>query len=173
MFYEDSYTKWKKEEAKKMERLTRKHKFSRQEAFDYYYSSKWIKDSAELKIAENMYLKKRWQDTLYEDVKRLGTFNRNNYQYTDMNMILAQAIIDTVNKMSIDKFVKKEFYEGLGMRNSTFKPREFNIPYNRLAPTENETFWRRQVIHGYVMIHQQQCLAGCLAMQDCLVPHPI
>jgi CubicO group peptidase (beta-lactamase class C family) len=161
MFYEDSYTKWKKEEAiKNGEPLPENTKFSRQEAFDYYYSSKWVKDSAELKIAENMYLKKRWQDTLYEDVKRLGTFNRNNYQYTDMNMILAQAIIDTVNKMSIDKFVKKEFYEGLGMRNSTFKPREFNIPYNRIAPTENETFWRRQVIHGYVHDPSAAMLGG-------------
>lgn len=161
MFYEDSYTKWKKEEAiKNGEPLPENTKFSRQEAFEYYYSSKWVKDSAELKIAENMYLKKRWQDTLYEDVKRLGTFNRNNYQYTDMNMILAQAIIDTVNKMSIDKFVKKEFYEGLGMRNSTFTPRYFNIPYNRIAPTENETFWRRQVIHGYVHDPSAAMLGG-------------
>ncbi|MDD3861196.1 MAG: serine hydrolase, partial [Bacteroidales bacterium] len=112
MFYEDSYKEYLTEQKIINDSLNKDSissveiKVTREEAFDFYFSKKWIKDSAEVKIAENMYLKKRWQDTLYEDVKRLGTFNRTVYQYTDMNMILVQAIIDTVNKKSLDEFVK-------------------------------------------------------------------
>jgi len=161
MFYEDSYAKYKKEEAKKLgiadaDKLT----FSRQEAWNYYYSNKWVKDSAEVKIAENMYLQNRWRDTLWEDVKRLGTFNRSTYQYTDMNMILTQMIIDTVNKKTIDKFVKEEFYEDLGMRNTTYKPLDYRIPTNRIAPTENENYWRKQVVHGNVHDPSAAMLGG-------------
>lgn len=161
MFYEKSYSDWKyEEEIKSGNPDAEKKTYPRQEAWDYYYSNKWIKDSAEVKIADNMYLQNRWRDTLYEDVKRLGTFNRSTYQYTDVNMILAQTIIDTVNKMSIDKFVKDEFYEDLGMKNSTFTPLNFNIPKNRIAPTENETFWRQQVIHGTVHDPSAAMLGG-------------
>lgn len=161
MFYEDSYAKYKKEEAKKLgiadaDELT----FSRQEAWNYYYCNKWVKDSAEVKIADNMYLQNRWRDTLWEDVKRLGTFNRSTYQYTDMNMILTQIIIDTVNKKTIDKFVKEEFYENLGMRNTTFKPLDYRIPTNRIAPTEYEVYWRKQVVHGNVHDPSAAMLGG-------------
>lgn len=161
MFYEESYSKFKYEEDKKNGAPNPEKKtYPRQEAWNYYYSNKWVKDSAEVKIADNMYLQNRWRDTLYEDVKRLGTFNRSTYQYTDMNMILAQTIIDTVNKKNIDKFVKEEFYENLGMRNSTFTPLNFNIPKNRIAPTENENNWRRQVIHGTVHDPSAAMLGG-------------
>jgi CubicO group peptidase (beta-lactamase class C family) len=166
MFYQDSYKEYLSEQKRKNDSLSNDSVskdviiVSREEAFDFYFSKRWVKDSAEVKIAENMYLKKRWQDTLYEDVKRLGTFNRDVYQYTDMNMILVQAIIDTVNKKSLDVFVKEEFYKDLGMVNTTFLPLECNIPRNRIAPTENETYWRKQVIHGTVHDPSAAMLGG-------------
>ncbi len=161
IFYEESYSKWKYQEDIKAGIVNpEKKKYPKQEAWNYYYSNKWVKDSAEVKIADNMYLQNRWRDTLYEDVKRLGTFNRSTYQYTDMNMILAQTIIDTVNKKSLDRFVKETYYESLGMRNSTFTPLNFNIPKSRIAPTENENNWRRQVIHGTVHDPSAAMLGG-------------
>jgi CubicO group peptidase (beta-lactamase class C family) len=161
MFFEESYAKWKLEEEKKSgNKDAVKKTYPRQEAWNYYYSNKWVKDSAEFKIADNMYLQNRWRDTLWEDVKRLGTFNRSTYQYTDMNMILAQTIIDTVNRKPLDRFVKDEFYNSLGMKNSTFTPLNFNIPRNRIAPTENESFWRRQVVYGNVHDPSAAMLGG-------------
>ncbi|MDY0315450.1 MAG: serine hydrolase [Bacteroidales bacterium] len=162
MFYFDSYKEFLKNENLKNDSLeiVNLDNISKEEAFEFYYSKKWIKDSAELKIAENMYLKKQWQDSLYEDVKRLGTFKRDTYQYTDMNMILMQAIIDTINKKSLDTYVKTEFYKNLGMNNTTFLPLNQNIAKTRIAPTENERFWRNQLIHGNVHDPSAAMLGG-------------
>jgi CubicO group peptidase (beta-lactamase class C family) len=162
MFYLKSYKEFLQNEHLKTDSLDflDLDDITQEEAFDFYYSKKWIKDSAELKIAENMYLKKRWQDSLYEDVKRLGTFKREVYQYTDMNMILMQAIIDTTNEKSLDVYVKTEFYKNLGMNNTTFLPLEQKIPKTRIAPTENEKFWRKQVIHGNVHDPSAAMLGG-------------
>lgn len=107
LFYVDSYKKQFKDSLEKLEKEGKKIDI-RKNAFDYYFSETYNKDSARRKIADGMYLKKNWEDSIYEDIKRLGTFKREKYQYTDMNMILVQMVIDTINKKPIDKFLSEE-----------------------------------------------------------------
>lgn len=163
MFYEDSYAKYLRsnycDTILCKDTLLDKKKFKKR-AFEFYYSKNKIKDSAELQIAESMFLLKRWQDTLYEDIKRLGTFARNNYQYTDMNMILIQMIIDTINNKTLDNYLKKEFYYNLGMTSTTFKPLNNKVSKNKIIPTEDESFWRNQLIHGTVHDPSAAMLGG-------------
>ncbi|MBN2776386.1 MAG: serine hydrolase [Bacteroidales bacterium] len=133
--------------------------FTKEEAFNCYYSKTWQKDSAEVKIAENMYLRKRWADSLYKDVKRLTVYPRKIYQYTDMNMILAAMLIDTVNDKPINEYLYKEFYETLGLRSTSYNPLKY-YPKHKIAPTETERYWRNQTIWGTVHDPSAAMLGG-------------
>lgn len=159
LFYVDSYKKQFKDSLEKWEKEGKIIDI-RKNAFDYYFSEAYNKDSARRKIADGMYLKKNWEDSIYEDIKRLGTFNREKYQYTDMNMILVQMIIDTVNKKPIDKFLYEEFYKPMGLFYTCFNPLENNYKKENIAPTENDLHWRRQLIHGTVHDPSAAMLGG-------------
>ncbi len=167
MFYQDSYGKLLRDKRDKADTLPQSDSiqvdttivYTRQEAYDCYYSSRWIEDSAEIKIADGMYFRQRWFDTLYTEVKRLGVYPYKIYQYTDMNMILAQMTIDSVNDKPINEYLHEEFYYDLGLKNTSYKPLN-DIPRYRIPPTETETFWRKQSIRGYVHDPSAAMLGG-------------
>ncbi|MDD4150791.1 MAG: serine hydrolase [Bacteroidales bacterium] len=134
-------------------------RFTKEEAFNFYYNKTWIKDSAEVKIADGMYLRKNWSDSLYNDVKRLTVYPHKLFQYTDMNMILAKILIDTVNGKPINEFLYKEFYETLGLRYTSYNPLNY-YPKASIVPTEDEHFWRNQLICGTVHDPSAAMLGG-------------
>lgn len=129
------------------------------DVWEIYYSNKRA-DSTLVRIADGMYLKNRWLDSLWQRTKEVGVSSRKHSQYTDLNMILVQQTIDTINRSNLDKFMQKEFYGPLGLQNTMYLPRDKNISLNRIAPTENDKSWRRQVIHGFVHDPSAAMLGG-------------
>lgn len=122
---------------------------SRDEFKNRIYSTKFVKDSSEVEIASSMYLNKRYQDTLWIDTKQLRAYSRKIYQYSDVNMILLQQTIDTINKSGIDEYMDDEFYSPLGLQTTCYKPLK-NFGKDKIVPTEMDNFWRQQLVHGHV-----------------------
>ena len=113
------------------------------------YTNIYIKDSAYIKVAQGMYMKTAFMDTLWKDTKQLHVSKKKNYVYSDVNMILLQMTIDSINRYSMSKFVQKNFYDRLYLKNIFYNPLR-KIGKNRIAPTENDKYWRRQVVWGTV-----------------------
>ena len=47
------------------------------------------------------------------------------------------------------EFLKDQFYNALGMERTTYKPLK-RFKKSEIVPTENERFWRKQLLHGHV-----------------------
>ena len=137
---------------------TKEKLLTKQEFRNRIYSNRYIKDSSEVQIAAGMFLNKRYKDTLWIDIKQIRCFSRKIYQYSDINMVLLQQTIDSINNFSIDKFVKNTFYNSLGMQ-TTYMPLEY-FSYGKIIPTERDNFWRRQLIHGHVHDPSAALLGG-------------
>ncbi len=118
-------------------------------SFKKYFSHKYIKDSSEIKIADNIFLKNNYLDTLWLDTKRLKVHSKKFYKYSDINMILLQMAIDSLNKKSIDKYLKYNIYKPMGLKTMCYKPLNY-FSKNRIIPTEDEEYWRQQVLVGNV-----------------------
>ena len=131
---------------------------SKQEFRNRIYSNSYNKDSSEVQIAGGFYLNKSYQDTLWIDIKQIRCFSRKIYQYSDINMVLLQQTIDSINNFGIDQFVKNTFYNSLGMQ-TTYKPLE-HFGIGKIIPTERDNFWRRQLIHGHVHDPSAALLGG-------------
>lgn len=129
------------------------------EIWEMMYTTKRT-DSSKVQIADNFWMKDRWKDTLWERTKELGVSGRKFSQYTDLNMILVQLTIDTINKSTLDKYLQREIYGPMGLKNIMYKPLDHNVPRNRIAPTENDTWWRRQVLRGHVHDPSAALLGG-------------
>jgi len=129
------------------------------EAFSVFFSNKKIKDSAEVQIAESMYLNKSYVDTFWIDTKQLRNYSRKIFQYSDVNMILLQQTIDTINDYNIEKYMKAYFYNPLGMTSICFQPRD-EVAKSRIIPTEYDKLFRNQLLVGYVHDPSAAMLGG-------------
>jgi CubicO group peptidase (beta-lactamase class C family) len=133
-------------------------RFTREEAFNHFYSRN-LTDKSVTPVTDSMFLRNQFMDSLYQAVKRIRVFPMDGYRYACINMILLQMAIDSITQSNLDDFMKQEFYQPLGMHNTTYNPLRF-FPRERIAPTENENVWRMQLIHGTVHDPSAALLGG-------------
>jgi len=113
-----------------------------------YFTSKQ-NDSFNIRVANNMYMRNDWRDTLYKRIleSRLGRPNR--YIYSDNDFIFLGKIVEAISGKPLNDFAGEKFYRPLGLTTTGFKPRE-QYGLNRIVPTEQEKQFRLQLLHGDV-----------------------
>ena len=112
------------------------------------YSTR-LSDSFNIRVADNLFIRKDWQDTLYKRILTSTITGGKKYVYSDNDFIYLGKVVEAISGMPLNEFVKKEFYAPLGLTTAGFKPREY-LPLNQIAPTENENSFRKQLIQGDV-----------------------
>jgi CubicO group peptidase (beta-lactamase class C family) len=78
--------------------------------------------------------------------------------YSDYNAFLLGEIVQRVSGLRLDKFCKANIFSRLGMVDT-----DFLIPMTedfRIAPTEYDTYWRNQLLIGYVHDEMAAMLEG-------------
>jgi len=83
---------------------------------------------------------------IYTCAKEYPTGSRT--LYSDYNAFLLGEITERVSGRKLNKFCKDEIFTPLGMTDT-----DYLIPLSedyRIAPTENDTYWRNQLLIGYV-----------------------
>ncbi len=106
-------------------------------------------DSFPIRVAENLFLRNDWNDTMYHRILQSPLTAAGKYVYSDNDFIFLGRIVEALSGMGLDKFVRKEFYQPLVLSSAGFKPREY-MAVNKIAPTEQEPLFRRQLLRGHV-----------------------
>ena len=78
--------------------------------------------------------------------------------YSDYNGFLLGEIVQRVSGLRLDKFCKENIFNVLGMNDT-----DYLIPTSedyRIAPTEYDTYWRNQLLIGYVHDEMAAMLEG-------------
>jgi beta-glucosidase-like glycosyl hydrolase/CubicO group peptidase (beta-lactamase class C family) len=112
------------------------------------YSNK-LKPGFEYRVAENLYLRNDWEDTLMSRILASPVGPLNKYVYSDNDFIFLGKIVEELSGMPLNEYVEKNFYRRMGMRTTGFKPRK-EFALEKIVPTESETHFRRQLIRGDV-----------------------
>lgn len=113
-----------------------------------YYSNK--KDSLhQVRVADNMYLRSDWTDTMYKRILQSPVKPSGNYIYSDNDFIFLGKIVEALSGQTLDAYCKANFYDKLGLTATGFKPRD-RFPLTAIAPTEREQGFRNQLLWGDV-----------------------
>ncbi len=102
-----------------------------------------------IRVAENMYMRNDWEDTIYNRILQSKLGPPDKYVYSDNDFIFMGKVVEAISGMTLDAYVRKTYYDPLGMGSSGFKPRE-RFPLGRIAPTALEPIFRQQQIRGDV-----------------------
>ncbi|MEO6228815.1 MAG: glycoside hydrolase family 3 N-terminal domain-containing protein [Ferruginibacter sp.] len=113
-----------------------------------YYSSKQS-DEFNIRVAENMYLRSDYNDSMYQEILTSKLGAPNKYVYSDNDFIFLAKVVEAISGKPINEFAKDEFYVPLGLTTTGFRPRTY-LPLSRIAPTEQEPKFRMQLVRGDV-----------------------
>ena len=116
--------------------------------FGSVYESK-SNDDYSVRVADNVYMKKEWLDTMYSRMIQSELGPTGKYVYSDNDFIFLGKIVESISGQALEKYVKAAFYDKLNMKSTGFNPRE-RFPAEYIAPTESEAGFRQQLLQGYV-----------------------
>ncbi|MFH0733198.1 MAG: glycoside hydrolase family 3 N-terminal domain-containing protein [bacterium] len=82
----------------------------------------------------------------------------SKYLYSDLGMITLQKVIEKISGTSLDKFVQKNVFDVLEMKNTMYNPPA--KLKNQCVPTEMDDYWRNKLIQGTVHDENAALLNG-------------
>ncbi len=113
-----------------------------------YFAAKQ-NDSFSIRVAENLFMRNDWRDTLYQRILQSNLGQTGKYIYSDNDFIFLGKMVEAISGLPLTDYVQKEFYSPLGLTSSGFKPRN-RFTLNRIIPTEQEKNFRQQLLRGDV-----------------------
>lgn len=113
-----------------------------------YYSRKGSSDYA-VPVADHLYLRTDYRDTIWSMIYGSKLREREGYRYSDLAFYLVHNAIKNVTDKGVDVYAKENFYEPLGLRKTTFNP-HLTLNKETIVPSEEDIYFRRQRIQGYV-----------------------
>lgn len=102
-----------------------------------------------VQVARDFYMREDYKDTIWKTILEYPLENKGRYVYSDLDFYFLAAIVEKLTGKSIDAYVDETFYKPMGLKNISYKPLT-KFPMARIVPTENDMYFRMQMIRGYV-----------------------
>lgn len=102
-----------------------------------------------IRVANGLYLRNDWEDTLMKRIVKSPLGAKHKYVYSDNDFIFLGKIVEQLSGMPLDQYVTENFYRPMGLLSAGFKPRE-RFYKNDIVPTEWDDFFRQQLLQGDV-----------------------
>ena len=114
----------------------------------YYYSTTKT-DIFNKQVADDLWIRGDYTDVIYKRILETPLLTSRKYRYSDNGYYFLKRIIEKKTKMSLEDYVSKEFYAPMGLNYMGYNPNKY-FPKNKIPPTENDTIFRKQLVHGFV-----------------------
>ncbi len=133
---------------------TKDHTRLNPKIYSDHYTSKY-----NTQVADHLYIIGSYRDSILKQIYASRLLRRKRYLYSDLGFILMKQLIERQTDTSLDQYVKINFYDPLGAWHTVFNPLKY-FPKNQIAPTENDTYFRHQIIQGYVHDYAAALMGG-------------
>ncbi len=111
------------------------------------------------RVAEHLYIHRSYEDTIYKQIIESPMKDRGKYLYSDLGYYFLKKIIEKQTFVPEERYVIKYFYAPLGLSTMGYKPRD-RFDLDRIIPTEMDTKFRKQLVHGDVHDQGAAMLGG-------------
>lgn len=101
-----------------------------------------------LRVAENLYLVNDYPDRIFDSVSKTP-IGKKKYLYSDMGFYYMPKIVKLITNQSIEDYLNEKFYMPMNLSHICYQPLN-HFTRDQIAPTENDTIFRRQLIWGDV-----------------------
>jgi beta-N-acetylhexosaminidase len=121
--------------------------------YDSQYSKRYP-----LEVAQGLFINKNYSKKIFREIKK-SPLGVKKYVYSDLTFIIAPKIIENLAGQKWDEFVTDSIYKKIGAMEMGFNPYK-KFPLDRIVPTEYDSLFRKQILHGTVHDEGAAMLGG-------------
>ena len=103
-----------------------------------------------LPVATNLYIRNNYPEQIWNIIQNTPLSPGRKFVYSDLSMYILRRIEDRLTGISIDQYMKDNFYWPMGLQRLTYNPLQNGFDAIDCMPTENDMLFRKQLIRGYV-----------------------
>ena len=111
-----------------------------------------------LEVAQGLYINKNYTKKMFNEIKK-SPLGEKKYVYSDLTFIIAPEIIERLTGQKWYEFVTDSIYKKIGAAEMGFNPYK-KFPMSRIVPTEYDSLFRKQLLHGTVHDEAAAMLGG-------------
>ena len=100
-------------------------------------------------VANNMYASDKMSEALLKDIINSPLSNKGKYRYSCLNFMLLKEAVECISGLDLNTYTRINFFDKLGSTTTSYLPLRF-LQEEVIAPTENDPFFRKQHLVGYV-----------------------
>jgi len=101
-----------------------------------------------VQVADRVYLSNTYKQKIFKEIRK-SELGEKKYRYSGLSFFLFPTIIENLSGQPYETFLSEHVYHRLGAWELLFHPRS-SYPAARIVPTEYDSVFRKQVVHGYV-----------------------
>lgn len=105
-------------------------------------------DQRDAKVAEGLYIDDNYDSLMLVRITRQA-LRKKTYKYSDLGYYFIKAIIEKQTGQTLDSYVAENFYLPMGLQTMGYHPL-YRFNKEKIAPTENDTIFRKQLVWGNV-----------------------
>ena len=111
--------------------------------------SESFSDKYNLKVANNIFFNTIYLDSVIDMIINFPLREKKEYKYSDLGFYLMNPIVKQLLSQDIDEYLTINLYHKIGAYRLMYNPIE-KVQLKNIIPTENDTYFRNQLVHGYV-----------------------
>ena len=116
-------------------------------------------DTHQIEIGENRYMFNGYRDTVFRLIMESPLLPNKEVVYSDLGFYLMTDVVKNLSGESLDEYLNENFYAKLGASTLGYLPLK-KFEKSQIAPTENDEFFRKQLLQGYVHDRGAAILGG-------------
>lgn len=112
-----------------------------------------------VRVSEGLWRYKSYDKDIYKKIREEPVLRERKYVYSDLSFHLWPKIIEKMTRKKYEAYLKDQFYKPLGASTLTYNPLRYFVR-DQIIPTERDTFFRMELLHGYVHDEGAAMLGG-------------
>ncbi len=109
-------------------------------------------------VAKNLWIHKDYMDSIYYQIKASSMTARGQYVYSDLHYYLYPKLSQKLVGKPLDQYLY-DLYSKIGANSLRFNP-HMDGDTTKIVPTEYDSLFRNQLLHGYVHDEGASMLGG-------------
>jgi beta-glucosidase-like glycosyl hydrolase/CubicO group peptidase (beta-lactamase class C family) len=106
-------------------------------------------DSFSILIADDLYMRTDYIDSIYSRIYGTSLKEDRDYKYSDLGFYLVHQIVHRLTGQNLDQYATRSFYKPIGLERTLFNPLT-SFEKKEITPSEKDNYFRNKVVHGYV-----------------------
>lgn len=115
-----------------------------------------------IRVTDDLWLHRKYKKRIYKAIRKSPLNTEPGYRYSGLLFYLLPQIVEDLVGMDYETYLHDSIYAPLGATTITYNPLRF-FPRDRIVPTERDTFFRMQLLHGTVHDEGAAMMAGVSA----------